>query len=895
MLTSDTRGRVTCSPARLRIAVSSASLPLLLALAVSLLLGVFVPRAGAVVTSQYGQVQRFGGFDLGAEQEKPLEAGKFLDPRGFAVDAQDSTGGAGNTAVYVLDRTSIADSGKCCESMTGWRIQKLTEKGEVLGTTTFTLPNKPLTAVAVEGLAVDHAAGRLYALIVGQPPKGAKKQPVAQELIAWSTAPNVSKELVAVSGLPADPLGTKAGLLSSRLQLQPPGAPLYLPQGIAIDSEGGANPSLAIEATNLLAESAGVPAGAAIVRRVATGATETGALLPGEWSSESVASQLGGSSWGPAGISRNPDGSLTALLDNNIGGQPLYAVNLNASLGSSSILDSETSLPGSLDFDERPFGGNLSPFGGGLEQSVSDAVGAGPELVRLSTPGSSTTGGLYAGMFVGQGGGTPDPQIAEAPYYFRWGLNTKESESALYYQANIGVRLLQQTELGLISDPLGNTIVNTLGNPVLEGPCDIGSARTVALAAGGKGALWILVQGPGSERLQEPTAGPGINPANTATGDQVIEMAPGAGTECPQPSGTFTMQPAGGSSQPGNSELTIPVGTTVKFDAGGIERQGGVPFAYAWQLNSKDATRGMPVNEMQAPNFIAPPATAEYTYLTEGTYKVKLAFRSDYGTYTTSEGTVKVTGSIRAPTAQFNVVTPAPQAGAQTTFDASGSQGGSGVISAYQWSWGDGSEESIAASGSTTFTHTYSASGTYQVKLIVTNNLGHSSTAYSQSVVVAEASKEAPKEAPKETPKEAPKEALKETPPDRSVTNVSAHASELKAKGTVTLTLSCPATKVFCAGTATIESANAIAAKKKNTKRRKRVVLGQASFNVSGGQSQSLTLHLSASGAKLLSKLKRIPAVLVVSAHDSFGDQGTQSVPIALTPPAGGAKHKKHH
>ena len=205
------------------------------------------------------------------------------------------------------------------------------------------------------------------------------------------------------------------------------------------------------------------------------------------------------------------------------------------------------------------------------------------------------------------------------------------------------------------------------------------------------------------------------------------------------------------------------------------------------------------------------------------------------------------------------MTTAAPQVGAAVDFDASASQGGSGTITGYEWKWGDGSAaESV--SGTATAAHPYAKAGSYTVELIVTNNLNQRSLAASQQVVVAEVAKEAPKE----TPKEAPKEAPKETPADHSATNVSPRASESKPKGTVALTLSCPATKVSCAGTVKLETANAVAAKAKKSKR-KRVVLGQASFSLSSGQSETLTLHLSSAGAKLLSKLKRLPAVIVVA------------------------------
>lgn len=853
------------------------------ALAIALLLTLLATGAQASNGAQYGQVQRFGGFDVAAFEGNTPTSGKLLDPRGFAVDTQDSTGGANDTAVYVLDRTSASDGG----TTTAWRIQKFGEDGTVLGTVAFTLSNNQFKATAIQALAVDHAAGRLYALVVGQPSGADKSQPVAQELVAWSITPNGSKQLVAAPGLTPDALGTGAGIVAEKSQLQPAGAPLYDPQGIAVDPTGSeADAPVVIEATDLAAEaqSGGNPAGNTVIQQVATSpGAHLGELL-GKWSSASVASQLGGKSWGPGGISTNPDGTLTALLNNVNEDGLVYAVHLSANLATATVLDSATSLPALGDFDELPFADVDAPFGNALTaQAISQASSAAPGLVQLSTTASNTTGGLYAGLFATPNG--KDPQTGQV-FYFHEGQGAEEptpGSGELYFQANLGVRLLQPGQGGLISGSKGETIVNTLANPVAAAACNFGAGTSLSFAAGSDGALWVLVQGPSAEVISGA-----LSLSNTATGGQVVELAPGSGTACPQPSGTFTMQPAGGPSQAGNTELTVAAGTAVKFDASGLVTQGATPFAYEWQLNSEDATHGKPINVIEAPEFSVPPTTAEYTYLTTGKYKVKLAFRSDYGTYTTAEGTVNVVGSLVAPTAQFSVTTATPLVGTAVDVDASASQGGSGTITGYEWKWGDGSAaESV--SGTATSAHTYTKAGPYTVELIVTNNLGQRSVLDSQQIVVAEASQEAPKE----TPKEAPKETPKETPADRSATDVSPQASENKTKGTVSVTLSCPATKVSCAGTLTIETANAVAAKAKKKTKRKRVVLGQSSFSLGGGKSETITLHLSSAGAKLLSKLKHLPAVVTALASDSFGDPGTQTVSLVLSAPVS-AKHKKH-
>ena len=68
------------------------------------------------------------------------------------------------------------------------------------------------------------------------------------------------------------------------------------------------------------------------------------------------------------------------------------------------------------------------------------------------------------------------------------------------------------------------------------------------------------------------------------------------------------------------------------------------------------------------------------------------------------------------PVASFTSST----SGLQVSVDGSGSSDPDGTVASYDWSWGDGSSD---GSGSTA-THRYAASGTYTVKLTVTDNDG---------------------------------------------------------------------------------------------------------------------------------------------------------------------------
>lgn len=856
----------------------------------TVLFGVFL-LAGASRASalgQYGQAKRFGGFDMTAFEEKGLTSEHFLAPRGMAVDTQDSEGGTQQTAIYVLDRTSRHTGG----TTTGWRIQKLDENGKALATTTFTLDNKEATAVAIEGLAVDHAAKRLYALVVGQ---GPAEEIVAQELIAWSTEPN-AKQLVAPSGLGSDPLGSTGGLVSSKAQLQAKSTYLYWPQGIAIDpvSTAGSDRPVVIEASDLRhvesEESCNSTVrGDAVVQQVATSvggsSKATGEVLEG-WSSQSVSSQIGNHSCGPAGISLDPNGELTALLNDraDVPG-PSIVVRLSADLKTATVLDKPPSFPNILDFDQQSFREIEPPFIPQPGQRVSQITGAaGAQVVQLSQTGSSTTDGLLASVFAGSGP-EEDPQLGPShSYYFYRGLPFVEyiEGTQFFFQGNIGVRLLQPTGVGQIADPEGRTIVNTLGNAVVGGACSLTGGAVVALTAGNNGALWVLVDGPPVEDIEEE--GKKNGPSHTALGREVVEFVPGAGAACPQSSGTFTMQAPGGSAQAGDTQLEVPLGTTVKFDAGGLHTEGGVPFAYEWQLDNEDPTHGMPVNAIAGPSYSVPPATAEYTYTKEGTYNVKLTLRSDYGTYTTDEGTVVVTKPTGSLAASFVTEPASPVVGTEVRFNGANSTAGAGTITNYEWTFGDGAK--VSGPSLVTVGHTYTQARVYVATLVVTNSLGQKSSAFFAEVKIEEPTSKGGGSPPPPPPGE-------ESPlVDKSKTKVSPAVHEAASDNGITVNLTCPATKISCSGTIKVETVNAIVAAKHA--KPKRVVLAQGSFSLKPGQHESLSLRFSAAAVKLLQKLKHLSAVVTVIATDSFGDASMTKLKIGLSAAAKKKTRRKH-
>lgn len=86
------------------------------------------------------------------------------------------------------------------------------------------------------------------------------------------------------------------------------------------------------------------------------------------------------------------------------------------------------------------------------------------------------------------------------------------------------------------------------------------------------------------------------------------------------------------------------------------------------------------------------------------------------------------------PTASFNWSPSSPTAASPVSFDGSSSDDPDGEVTAYEWSFGDGSTGT-----SKTTSHTYMKAGTYPVTLTVTDNAGLKTTSEPQYVVVADA------------------------------------------------------------------------------------------------------------------------------------------------------------
>jgi PKD repeat protein len=857
---------------------------------------------------QYGEVTRFGEFDTqwfneGVDSGKLSGSsgtdsqptpGKFLDPTGFAVDTNDE--GTGATAVYVLDRVS-GFAWEVGSQGTEWRLQKLNDTGAVLGTTEFYLPANEIASardvevfVGVVGLAVDDSTGRIYTVLYESTGTGNETTRQATEVLDWSTKPNGSAHLVAPTGSTLDSVSTpesgysNPGLASTASQLG--ATPLFEPQGLALDVTGGAD-HLAIEADAGKRTSNGTIQGPALVEQVsATLGTETAG-----WSAAGLTGLTNASSEDAsglaAGISSDPDGSLNVLLATAEGARNsvIDDVKLPADLTGPTVLVSSEVDPSTAPLDghdypsaaqaDDPDPTQVGSANGGLGKGGAD--GASAQVVELSN-------GLYASDF--------------------------DHTNASFWSgaAGEGIRLIEPETGGLLTNPIApvTSIFDTLGGATPGGTCNIyneGVARAtnqVVLAAGADGAVWALVQGGDSAAYEE--AGGGETEAQYLTGRRVLELAPGASKTCAQPAKTFTLsKEGGGTPAPEGSSLTVAVGSTVDFNASTVEypaasagKQADV-YAYEWDptLGASGDPGYATIGDTVIPGALDPePATASHTYTTPGEYTVGLKLLGDFGEY--NETRTVIVQASPPPTASLTAPAEA-QTGQTVNFSAVGSAPASGqTITDYHWNFGDGQSDDTQTDSDT---HVYSSLGTHTVTLTVRDGNNVESLPVSQKITIT-----SPPATKTETPTTTTTTPTTTTPAsspppvaqiDRSATNVSPKA--LEKNGEVEVTVTCPATKVSCAGTVEVKTAAAVAARvaKKGKAKKSVLALGQATFSLTGGQRETLTLKLSAKGADLLKKSKRLKVAVLVAAHDSYGDPGSQTLGLTLTEPTKKAAKKK--
>jgi PKD repeat protein len=163
-------------------------------------------------------------------------------------------------------------------------------------------------------------------------------------------------------------------------------------------------------------------------------------------------------------------------------------------------------------------------------------------------------------------------------------------------------------------------------------------------------------------------------------------------------------------------------GLTVTFDASASRDTEGPLASYQWTFG--DGTTAQSTSS----------ATVTHVYSASGTYVVNLVVLDANGVASTvfSQNVTAVPLPVnQAPSAQFAAAANALSAGV----DASLSTDPDGTITTYAWTFGEPGSSTNTASGRTA-THTYGATGTYTVTLVVTDNTGLTATSLQQVNIV---------------------------------------------------------------------------------------------------------------------------------------------------------------
>ncbi len=125
--------------------------------------------------------------------------------------------------------------------------------------------------------------------------------------------------------------------------------------------------------------------------------------------------------------------------------------------------------------------------------------------------------------------------------------------------------------------------------------------------------------------------------------------------------------------------------------------------------------------------FTGVAGSPSHSYANKGNYTIAVSVTDDDGGTTTQ--TSRVTVQDRPPTAAFTFSPASPTTGDTATFTDS-STDADGTVASWSWDFGDGSNSTVRNP-----THKYTSSGTFTVKLTVTDNDGSTKTT-SQTITV---------------------------------------------------------------------------------------------------------------------------------------------------------------
>jgi PKD repeat protein len=342
--------------------------------------------------------------------------------------------------------------------------------------------------------------------------------------------------------------------------------------------------------------------------------------------------------------------------------------------------------------------------------NLAPVASAGPD--QIVAPGTAVTL---------DGGGSSDPDGTVVSYSWDFGDGTPAGTgtTVTHLYAGIGVYTATLT----VTDNRGATstdqvaIVVSDGNPNAVPQANAGGSRSAMVGdsisfdgSGSSDTDGTIVSYAWSFGDGTSATGASATHAYAAPGSYLVTLTVTdnrGGRDEDSILVSVTAPPVPGNTAP-YAEAGLPqsvrIGQAVTLDGSASTDSDGTIVSYAWDFGDGSTASG---------------AVVQHTYAAAGSYVVTLIVTDDDGAAHRDLTLVEVQAPPNArPVAEaggpYRVIR-----GTAVQFDASASSDSDGTIASYAWDFGDGAVSSQAAPS-----HLYTATGTYLVRLTVTDNLG---------------------------------------------------------------------------------------------------------------------------------------------------------------------------